>query len=140
MAGEDSTLLSYAQDTLQTRLQDRGSDEMLQSGEEIRAGIAAATESAEKVGARLKTVAVAIGLAGAGDLLEQGYIAISYVQSFSLFTVPDFIDWPEGWLGCLDWLHPPSRRLIWTWSLTNSPSPTERPAPRGEWRCSDAEV
>ena len=79
---------------------------MLQSGEEIRAGITAATESAEKVGARLKTVAVAVGLAGAGDLLEQGYIAISYVQSFSLFTVPDFIDWPEAWLGCLDWLHP----------------------------------
>ena len=105
-AEEDSALLSYAQDTLQTRLQDRGSDEMLQSGEEIRAGIAAASESAEKVGARLKTVAVAIGLAGAGDLLEQGYIAISYVQSFSLFTVPDFINWPEAWLGCLDWLHP----------------------------------
>lgn len=102
----DSALVEQLQETVQKLTQDRDGGEMMRDGAEIKAAIATATEPAAQAAARLKAAAVALGMAGAGDLLEQGYIAISYVQSFSLFTVPDFIDWPEEWLGWLEWLHP----------------------------------
>ena len=75
---------------------------------------ATATEPTAQTAARLRRRRL-LGVAGAGAS-EQGYIAISYVQTFSLFTVPDFIDWPENgsWL---DWLH--RSRSAWTLAWCN---------------------
>eukprot|EP01047_Picozoa_sp_COSAG01_P030721 COSAG01_NODE_2150_length_8295_cov_54.415447_1_plen_1992_part_00 len=50
--------------------------------------------------------AAAVGsmFGGAGDILEQVYLMTSFFQNFSLFTVPDFIDWPDAWLEWIGWL------------------------------------
>jgi hypothetical protein len=47
----------------------------------------------------------AVGMAGFGDLVEQCYICMSWCLSFSLFTMPDFIDWPDEWLTYFGWMH-----------------------------------
>ena len=101
--GEDAeTLLDIAKEKAEAALKGDGAQlDALRSAE-----LGEAAETAEQVAARLKVAATAVlGISGAGDLLEQSYIAISYVQSFSLFTVPNFIDWPDEWLGWFDWLH-----------------------------------
>eukprot|EP01046_Picozoa_sp_COSAG06_P028086 COSAG06_NODE_2510_length_6740_cov_25.711683_2_plen_403_part_00 len=41
---------------------------------------------------------------GAGDLLEQWYIAVGWLQTFSLLTVADFVDWPEDWYAYFSWM------------------------------------
>eukprot|EP01046_Picozoa_sp_COSAG06_P000668 COSAG06_NODE_19_length_34432_cov_10.651832_15_plen_1584_part_00 len=96
------TLLGVAKEKAEAALKGDGAQlNALRSAE-----LGEAAETAEQVAARLKVAATAVlGISGAGDLLEQSYIAISYVQSFSLFTVPNFIDWPDEWLGWFDWLH-----------------------------------
>eukprot|EP01047_Picozoa_sp_COSAG01_P030872 COSAG01_NODE_2167_length_8252_cov_3.073961_3_plen_485_part_00 len=40
-----------------------------------------------------------------GDVIEQAYLLMNTLQSLALFTLPDFIDWPEEWLRFLpNWL------------------------------------
>eukprot|EP01044_Picomonas_judraskeda_P032829 COSAG03_NODE_12870_length_527_cov_1.077103_1_plen_175_part_11 len=64
------------------------------------------TQNAVETADKLKVMLDKAGLGGFGDLVEQMYIAVGWAQSFSLFTVPDFIDWPEEWLAWFDWMHP----------------------------------
>eukprot|EP01043_Picozoa_sp_COSAG02_P047020 COSAG02_NODE_4464_length_5334_cov_9.211652_2_plen_1555_part_00 len=61
-----------------------------------------AKDTAKKIGA---VITATVGVTGTDNLVEQWFIFTGWAQSFSLYTMPDFIDWPDEWLSYFDWIH-----------------------------------
>ena len=80
---DEQTVVEHLTETAEHKLQKGATTELAVGAEQT-------------VGQIGKTLNATFG--GAGDVVEQMFLAVNTLQSVALLTLPDFLPWPEGWL------------------------------------------